>query len=51
MGLRAPGRPAPPTPLKDARMHALMKFLHIAFAIAWLGGISFMLFALRPAAA
>jgi uncharacterized membrane protein len=32
-------------------MHALMKFLHIAFAIAWLGGISFMLFALRPAAA
>ena len=41
---------APPTPLKDTRMHALMKFLHIAFAIAWLGGISFMLFALRPAA-
>jgi uncharacterized membrane protein len=32
-------------------MPALMKFLHIAAAIAWLGGISFMLFALRPAAA
>jgi uncharacterized membrane protein len=37
--------------LKDSRMHALMKFLHLAAAIAWLGGISFMLFALRPAAA
>lgn len=32
-------------------MTALMKFLHIASAIAWLGGVSFMLFALRPAAA
>jgi len=32
-------------------MHALMKFLHLAAAIAWLGGISFMLFALRAAAA
>jgi uncharacterized membrane protein len=32
-------------------MHALMKFLHLAAAIAWLGGISFMLFALRPALA
>ena len=32
-------------------MSALMKFLHIAAAIAWLGGVSFMLFALRPAAA
>ncbi len=32
-------------------MPALMKFLHIAAAIAWLGGVSFMLFALRPAAA
>ena len=32
-------------------MNALMKFLHIAAAIAWLGGVSFMLFALRPAAA
>jgi len=38
-------------PLKDPSMHALMKFLHLAAAIAWLGGISFMLFALRPAAA
>jgi uncharacterized membrane protein len=32
-------------------MQALMKFLHIAAAIAWLGGVAFMLFALRPAAA
>ncbi|HYW57192.1 MAG TPA: CopD family protein [Polaromonas sp.] len=32
-------------------MTSLMKFLHIAAAIVWLGGISFMLFALRPAAA
>ncbi len=32
-------------------MHALMKFMHIAAAVVWLGGISFMLFALRPAAA
>ena|SRR5450830_171325 len=31
-------------------MPALMKFIHIAAAIMWLGGISFMLFALRPAA-
>ena len=31
-------------------MPALMKFLHDLAAIAWLGGISFMLFALRPAA-
>ncbi|MDO9404535.1 MAG: CopD family protein [Polaromonas sp.] len=31
-------------------MPALMKFLHILAAIAWLGGVSFMLFALRPAA-
>ena len=31
-------------------MSALMKFLHLAAAIAWLGGVSFMLFALRPAA-
>lgn len=30
-------------------MPALMKFLHIAAAITWLGGVSFMLFALRPA--
>jgi uncharacterized membrane protein len=27
-----------------------MKFLHVAAAIAWLGGVSFMLFALRPSA-
>lgn len=32
-------------------MSALMKFLHIAAAIVWLGGVSFMLFALRSAAA
>ena len=32
-------------------MHLLMKFLHIAAAVVWLGGIAFMLFALRPAAA
>lgn len=32
-------------------MPALMKFLHIAAAIAWLGGVGFMLFAFRPAAA
>ena len=31
-------------------MPALMKFLHIAAAIAWLGGVGFMLLALRPAA-
>jgi uncharacterized membrane protein len=35
---------------KRISMPALMKFLHIAAAIVWLGGISFMLFALRPAA-
>lgn len=27
-----------------------MKFMHLAAAIVWLGGIAFMLFALRPAA-
>jgi uncharacterized membrane protein len=32
-------------------MPALMKFLHLAAAIAWLGGVAFMLFALRPVAA
>ncbi|MDB5870423.1 MAG: hypothetical protein JWP96_2755 [Polaromonas sp.] len=32
-------------------MPNLMKFLHVLAAIAWLGGISFMLFALRPVAA
>lgn len=31
-------------------MTALMKFLHVAAAVTWLGGVSFMLFALRPAA-
>ena len=31
-------------------MTALMKFLHLAAAIVWLGGIAFMLFSLRPAA-
>jgi uncharacterized membrane protein len=28
----------------------LIKFVHLAAAITWMGGISFMLFALRPAA-
>ena len=32
-------------------MPALMKFLHVLASIAWLGGVGFMLFALRPAAA
>jgi uncharacterized membrane protein len=32
-------------------MPALMKLLHVLAAIAWLGGIGFMLLALRPAAA
>ena len=32
-------------------MTTLMKFLHLSAAIVWLGGISFMLFSLRPAAA
>ncbi|MEO7953596.1 MAG: CopD family protein [Polaromonas sp.] len=32
-------------------MPALMKFLHVLGAIVWLGGVSFMLFAMRPAAA
>ena len=31
-------------------MPALIKLLHLLAAIAWLGGISFMLLALRPAA-
>lgn len=31
-------------------MSALMKFLHIVAAVVWMGGVSFMLFALRPAA-
>lgn len=32
-------------------MPTLMKFLHLLAAMAWLGGISFMLLALRPVAA
>ena len=32
-------------------MPALMKFFHLLATIVWLGGISFMLLALRPAAA
>lgn len=32
-------------------MPALMNFLHVLAAIAWLGGITFVLLALRPAAA
>ncbi|MDQ3059306.1 MAG: CopD family protein [Pseudomonadota bacterium] len=32
-------------------MPALMKFLHVLAAVAWLGGISFMLLALRPTVA
>lgn len=31
-------------------MYALMNFLHLLAAIVWLGGVSFMLMALRPAA-
>lgn len=44
------GEPAPPDNERRA-MPALMKFLHLLAAIVWLGGISFMLLALRPAAA
>ena len=36
-------------PEKD-HMQVLMKFLHTAAAIVWLGGIVFMLYCLRPAA-
>ena len=32
-------------------MYALMNFLHLLAAIVWLGGVSFVLIALRPAAA
>jgi len=32
-------------------MYALMNFLHLLAAIAWLGGVSFVLIALRPATA
>jgi uncharacterized membrane protein len=31
-------------------MYELMRFFHLAAAIVWLGGMTFMLFALRPAA-
>ncbi len=31
-------------------MNNLMNFLHVSAAIVWMGGVSFMLFALRPAA-
>lgn len=31
-------------------MHSTAQFFHIAAAILWLGGVGFMLFALRPAA-
>ncbi|MDP2254883.1 MAG: CopD family protein [Polaromonas sp.] len=31
-------------------MYALMNFLHLLAAIIWLGGVSFVLIALRPAA-
>jgi len=31
-------------------MNTLMNFLHVSAAIVWLGGVTFMLFALRPAA-
>ena len=30
-------------------MNTLMNFLHVGAAIVWLGGVTFMLFALRPA--
>lgn len=29
-------------------MYSLLKFLHLAGAMVWLGGMTFMLFALRP---
>lgn len=32
-----------------ARMYELMKLLHLAAAIVWMGGMTFMLVALRPA--
>jgi uncharacterized membrane protein len=31
-------------------MHTLMNFLHFRAANVWMGGVSFMLFPLRPAA-
>jgi uncharacterized membrane protein len=42
---------ATPPFFESHSMSALMKFLHIAAAIVWLGGVSFMLFALRSAVA
>lgn len=46
---RLPRHNTPST--KDLRMYALMNFLHLLAAIAWLGGVSFVLIALRPATA
>lgn len=37
--------------LERPSMYALMNFLHLLAAIVWLGGVSFVLMALRPAAA
>jgi len=34
-----------------ARMHALAGFFHVAAAIFWMGGMAFMVLALRPALA
>ena len=31
-------------------MYDILKLLHLAAAIVWMGGMTFMLFALRPAA-
>lgn len=47
------GQPPETAPYSIERraMPALMKFLHVLAAMAWLGGIGFMLLALRPAAA
>ena len=42
--------PQRPNEKMKARMAALTNFLHVLAAIVWLGGVSFMLFALRPAA-
>jgi uncharacterized membrane protein len=36
-------------PPKDPRMHHLALFLHLAAAIFWMGGMAFMVMALRPA--
>jgi uncharacterized membrane protein len=42
----------PSQPIDErSAVYDLMKFLHIAAAIVWLGGVVFMLFALRPAVA